>query len=220
MKLTIEDPRRAFGYWLRTGRLPTVRHADGVERKFNPWHDPDDGRFTFVGSGRHDGYSDSDTPARAMPGRSATTTTRDRPDVRKSTQRSVGAGSGRTRAQPGRPLKRVDRSSSGPVAEFVLGAGEGAYQTAKGAAEGLYSALTTDPRTTARNIGRSAAATINAALVAEDTPARVQIACGQRSQGCVGSGYRQGGGVGCRKYSARDSPRRGHDPGRNATSHP
>jgi len=38
----------AFARFIRTGRIeaPAV-----TERKFNPWHDPDDGRFTFAGQG-------------------------------------------------------------------------------------------------------------------------------------------------------------------------
>jgi hypothetical protein len=43
---------RAFSMWLRTGRLPSVRNADGIELKFNPWHDPENGRFTFASAGR------------------------------------------------------------------------------------------------------------------------------------------------------------------------
>ena len=41
----------AFRLWMRTGRqsLPP-------ELKFNPWHDPDDGRFTFSGQGRYFGH--------------------------------------------------------------------------------------------------------------------------------------------------------------------
>lgn len=40
----------AFEIYLRTGRR-SVRGA--VERKFNPWHDPEDGRFTFKDRGRY-----------------------------------------------------------------------------------------------------------------------------------------------------------------------
>jgi hypothetical protein len=43
--------RSAFEYFLRTGR----RIADPLETKFNPWHDPDDGRFTFANQGRYFG---------------------------------------------------------------------------------------------------------------------------------------------------------------------
>lgn len=49
------ERRRAFSIWLRTGRLPSVRNAEGIELKFNPWHDTETGRFTFVGAGRHYG---------------------------------------------------------------------------------------------------------------------------------------------------------------------
>jgi LysM repeat protein len=44
---TRQLPRAVFGFWLRTGQLPPV------EYKFNGWHDPEDGRFTFVGNGRY-----------------------------------------------------------------------------------------------------------------------------------------------------------------------
>lgn len=47
--------RRAFSVWLRTGRLPSARSASGIEFKFNPWHDPENGRFTFAGTGRYYG---------------------------------------------------------------------------------------------------------------------------------------------------------------------
>jgi len=41
--------RSVFEIFLRTGR----RVADPPETKFNPWHDSDDGRFTFANQGRH-----------------------------------------------------------------------------------------------------------------------------------------------------------------------
>ena len=40
------DYRRAFDRWIRTGHWPPVRRADGVELKFNPYHDPANGQFT------------------------------------------------------------------------------------------------------------------------------------------------------------------------------
>lgn len=42
----------AFEFYLRTGRR-IASMAVGLETKFNPWHDPDDGRFTFAGQGRY-----------------------------------------------------------------------------------------------------------------------------------------------------------------------
>jgi len=47
MEISAEEGRLAFAHWLRTGRLPAVRTAGGVELKFNPYHDPQNGRFTF-----------------------------------------------------------------------------------------------------------------------------------------------------------------------------
>lgn len=44
------DGRRDFSVWLRTGRPPT-RTADGIELKFNPYHDPRNGQFTFAPGG-------------------------------------------------------------------------------------------------------------------------------------------------------------------------
>lgn len=44
-----------FEWWLRTGR----ELAWGEERKFNPWHDPEDGRFTFSNQGKFFGSGSS-----------------------------------------------------------------------------------------------------------------------------------------------------------------
>lgn len=42
----------AFEMYLRTGKRPQMSGLDeDVEVKFNPWHDPDDGRFTFKRQG-------------------------------------------------------------------------------------------------------------------------------------------------------------------------
>lgn len=42
----------AFEIYLRTGRR-VGGEVIPVETKFNPWHDPEDGRFTFAGQGRY-----------------------------------------------------------------------------------------------------------------------------------------------------------------------
>lgn len=49
------DEVRAFSYWLRTGRRLPVGNPGGVEVKFNPWHDPANGQFTFTNSGDYHG---------------------------------------------------------------------------------------------------------------------------------------------------------------------
>lgn len=58
IQISDTERRRAFAVCLRTGRWPTVTPSGDVEVKFNPWHDPADGRFTFAGSGRAYGRSD------------------------------------------------------------------------------------------------------------------------------------------------------------------
>lgn len=43
-----------FEKYLRTGRRAAIDH-ESIETKFNPWHDPDNGRFTFANQGRYFG---------------------------------------------------------------------------------------------------------------------------------------------------------------------
>jgi len=50
MQLTTAGQRRATSMWLRTGRLPVFDEEDGIEVKFNPYHDVI-GRFTFAPGG-------------------------------------------------------------------------------------------------------------------------------------------------------------------------
>ena len=51
-----------FEWWLRTGR----ELASGEERKFNPWHDPEDGRFTFSNQGTFFGSGSSNVERTQM----------------------------------------------------------------------------------------------------------------------------------------------------------
>lgn len=50
--------RKAFERYLRTGQRFQVDEPK-IEAKFNPWHDPDDGRFTFSGRGNYVGVGHS-----------------------------------------------------------------------------------------------------------------------------------------------------------------
>ncbi|HEY6814778.1 MAG TPA: DNA/RNA non-specific endonuclease [Croceibacterium sp.] len=61
--------RRAFSLWLRTGRLPRWARGETAEVKYNPWHDADDGRFTFAGTGRYFGRGSSNGGARSVDAR-------------------------------------------------------------------------------------------------------------------------------------------------------
>lgn len=51
MAIPQSDDVKAFSFWLRTGRRVTKRSTAAVEMKFNPWHDPANGQFTFANSG-------------------------------------------------------------------------------------------------------------------------------------------------------------------------
>ncbi|WP_445191342.1 DNA/RNA non-specific endonuclease [Sphingomonas sp. Tas61C01] len=68
IQISDDQRRRAFTFWLRTGRVPNVNDPDGIELKFNPWHDPDDGRFTFAGAGRKSGQGSLDASERGTAG--------------------------------------------------------------------------------------------------------------------------------------------------------
>ncbi|BBD99259.1 LysM peptidoglycan-binding domain-containing protein [Sphingobium amiense] len=54
--------RAAFSLYLRTGRRLT---AAEIEVKFNPWHDEENGRFTFAGQGRYFGAGGAGKPETA-----------------------------------------------------------------------------------------------------------------------------------------------------------
>jgi hypothetical protein len=171
----------AFSRWLRTGRLPEIRISDEVEFKFNPWHDPVDGRFTFAGSGHYYG-ADGANPAYRTP-----SSGRDNP--RKP---SIATGPKQETARAGQPARsgkareatavrpKPDgtsrlRREPNSAAEFVGGVGQGLYGVVEGTVSAVHSALTTNPVTTVRNVGRGIADVIDTAIAAEDTPARIQI---------------------------------------------
>ncbi len=169
MTIAADDRRQAFGQWLRTGHWPLPPESDAIEHKFNPWHDPADGRFTFAGSGTRSGTGGSGsgrsggprTP-RAIPG-SASRAARPDPAADRTTARTTEAP---TRA--GDPPNRA--------AEFAGGVGEGLSGVAAGAIRGTYATLTTNPVTTVRATGRRIAGTIDTVLTSEATPARIQLA--------------------------------------------
>ncbi len=62
------------------------------------------------------------------------------------------------------------------VTEFASGVGQGIAEVGKQAGKAIYSAVTTNPVSTARETIGGVADMIDAAIAAEDTPARVQIA--------------------------------------------
>lgn len=68
MDMSAGQRRRDFGVWMRTGRWPSPDGCGAREVKFNPWHDPRDGRFTFRGAGQYYGPGETgrhDAPAQS-----------------------------------------------------------------------------------------------------------------------------------------------------------
>lgn len=167
----------AFSHWLRTGRLPAVSNTGGIELKFNPWHDPDDGRFTFAGSGRHHGAGGGQAAGRANP-RQPRISAKPRLDVAgagqtaRPTPKPAGGVAAGTRFKP---IGAQQGRRGNPAVEFVGGVGEGLYDVAEGVVTDTYTALTTNPAVTARNTVLGIAGAIDAAIAAEETPARIQV---------------------------------------------
>lgn len=69
MELSSEQRRHAFVGWIRTGWWPAIRTDDGTELKFNPYHDPRNGQFTFAPGGGAGSSSGSAGRVRSHPRR-------------------------------------------------------------------------------------------------------------------------------------------------------
>ena len=185
--------RNAFSRWLRTGKVPSALSPDGLELKFNPWHDPADGRFTFAGAGRRYGAGGVDAAGGENSRASASTGSVSALGKRSRLQTAplaiagtspAGAPAGKDRRPVKRALltlqpKRIEGRLSGnqlnPLNEFVGGVGEGLYYVGQGTVAEVHAARTTNPATTVRNAGREIAGMIDAVIAAEDTPARIQV---------------------------------------------
>ena len=180
--------RSAFAQWLRTGRPPIRSNPEGLELKFNPWHDPADGRFTSVGAGHRYGARGKSLNAvgglnPALHGRSSRVVGRSVTRAGASLKEDLPADR-RERALRRRPLGLQAKRTEGTrledrpnrVTEFVGGVGQDLYGVAEDTVDGIRHVLTTNPATTVRNAGRGVARMIDTAIAAEDTPARVQVA--------------------------------------------
>lgn len=180
--ILISDTERrwAFSVWLRTGRWPTVTIADDVEIKFNPWHDPADGRFTFSGAGRDYGRGGA-KPIGEVAGHAAQIRRRSRligvnSSANTGSLRSRGAAvntnSSSGLATTAMPVSKQTRRGTkpSPTTEFLSGAGEGLYRVGKETVAGGYSLLTTNPVTTVSNAAIGFVQTIDSVLKAEIRP--------------------------------------------------
>jgi hypothetical protein len=207
--------RTAFSRWLRTGTVPSALGPDGLELKFNPWHDPADGRFTFPGAGRHDGSTQTDTTSARNDGALSRSGRAPSLGDRHTSRTATPPKAETPRARPltGDDPKSVERRSAkvqstripgsrpgdqpNSVAEFVGGVGQGLYDAGEGTVAGVYVALTTNPVTTVRNAGRGVAAVIDTAIAAEDTPPISRSPGGKRGRERLGAGHRSRHRKGC-----------------------
>lgn len=105
--------RLAFSYYLRTGRrLPLQAADDAVEQKFNPYHDPRNGQFTFAPGGR-----------RSLQGNAA---------ARRSNATSKQAPAGPNSA-------KASKTQSGAATKHDLGALSARYESTAGGNAGMIS---------------------------------------------------------------------------------
>ena len=212
--------RNAFSRWIRTGKVPSALSPDGLELKFNPWHDPEDGRFTFAGAGRRYGAGGVDAAGGENGRTSSSTGSVSALGKRSNSQTAppalagvqpAGAPTGEDQKpvkhallalQPKRIEGRRPGNEPSPLNEFVGGVGEGLYDVGKATVAGVHAALTTNPATTIRNAGREIAGMIDTAIAAEDTPARIprpypSLPCGKRRRQRLGARHRSRHRKGC-----------------------
>lgn len=99
--------RIAFQIYLRTRRIIPAEEIEGLQFKFNPWHDTRDGRFTFAGHGTyHSDLGDSGRHGRSVgpPDPSAR-----RPDTFSPGGGSFGGGASGSWSEPATSEKRETR---------------------------------------------------------------------------------------------------------------
>ncbi len=175
-----------FVRWMRTGRSAGASPPEAIELKFNPWHDPANGRFTFARAG---GGSRGSAAERGTAGTGAVRQPAHRP--RPATPLPDGAPGPRpskrlppnvaTGARPAPAILKRPGGAGRPAADFARGVGEGLYGVAKDTVRTARSVLTTNPATTAGNVARGVANTIDSVIEAEDTPVTVHAARAARA---------------------------------------
>jgi hypothetical protein len=97
-----ELQRGVFRLWMRTGLWFPIPEGALTEEKYNHWHDPANGRFTYRGTGRHDGGPEAERPRGGFGGGGAS-----------------GGWGVRPRSTPPRPRNAEPTQSEGPSA-FLL----------------------------------------------------------------------------------------------------
>ncbi|HSX56760.1 MAG TPA: hypothetical protein VLG14_15750 [Sphingomonas sp.] len=132
MDISAQDRRRAFSHWMRTGIWSGGPDASGIEHKFNPYHDPRNGQFTFAPGGPrslshvvisygHRANSRALGLARSSPAPSQTALTRD-PAVVMDGQLSQAV------YRPDESPARIESASSSRNPRAARGSNSGAFR--------------------------------------------------------------------------------------------
>lgn len=181
MGISTNDRRTAFSIWMRTGRWPTEA-ARAVEVKFNPWHDPRDGRFTFAPGGPRQQDPSRPSPKlrflKETPGLPTPTTMEQADAWRAEKLKKYGRWrqlAKEIEAQYQAYKKRIapPQSPLDQAIEFYGGEVHYLYDLTKNSATSLYS-LITKPGPTLRNSFFGLAGSIDA-LATDETPTYVYL---------------------------------------------
>jgi hypothetical protein len=171
----------AFSTWMRTGRWPRVEAAQGVEVKFNPWHDPRNGRFTFGPGGPQSQDRKQQDPIGNLlkedPSLKPITTIEEADAWRERLLRQYGHLRRYREAIEARyqlykskvPPRR--KSVAQQAIEFYTGEAEALRDISEGTIVTAYN-LATKPGPTIRNAAIGLAQTVDA-IITDDTPAYV-----------------------------------------------
>lgn len=193
MSIARQTEPTAFSIWIRTGRWPRPGTPRHIELKFNPWHDPRNGRFTFAGAGnfygpgsavRSAGHIDQDVPPYGRDPASGTVSSMEDVHAWAAKEREKFAGKPNQQAhrrrideavreyekdlspKPPSPLKRAINFYKGEIRAIL--------DTDKAIIAGFHK-LGTDPLGAARGAATGIVGAFNAALEAESTPAYVHL---------------------------------------------
>lgn len=132
MDISVQDRRRAFSHWMRTGIWPGAPDADGIEHKFNPYHDPRNGQFTFAPGGPRSLSHVIISYGRRADSRAAglTRSSSSSPQAALADEAGVAAGGPLSQAvyHPGETLARFEHASSSRNPRASRGSNSGAFR--------------------------------------------------------------------------------------------
>jgi hypothetical protein len=125
----------AFSIYLRTGRRIS---ADALEVKFNPWHDPADGKFTFARQGAYYPGGDQDRAGQSRSGRSENGKAARQPGGNIRPGGGSSGGGGATGSWGGPPKRNDPSGFRGGGGVFGGGGTSGSWAAVSGGKQGEH----------------------------------------------------------------------------------